>query len=499
MQLEFGSCYEAVRSRDPRFDGRFFTAVLTTGVYCRSICPARTPKPENVRFFACAAAAQDAGFRPCKRCQPQHAPGTPPWLGTADTVSRAMALLNDGFLDDHSLDELADLLHLTSRHLRRLFSEHLGTSPVAVAQTRRLHFSRQLLQQTSLSVIDTAMAAGFGSLRRFNESFRQAFGISPSRLREKPIPAPPGRSASGASWDFQLTLSLRPPFDWPGLLGFLSARAIPAVETVVDGRYRRTVRSGENPGFLEVFRLPGKNAVALNLAAVGPKALTWIVARVRRLFDLRAAPDIIAAQLSRDEILAPRLARRPGLRVPGAWSGFECAVRAILGQQVSVAGATTLAGRLVSLCGTPVTEVRFPGLTHVFPTPGQVAEGSLDGIGLPRARAEALRGLARAVATGRIDLEGNTDPASVRAALRELPGIGEWTVEYIAMRALADPDAFPSSDLGVLRALAADGKKPPPKVAAARAENWRPWRAYGAMLLWLEPDLVLEKRKGVRP
>ena len=489
MKLDFTFCYEAVRSRDARFDGRFFTAVVTTGIYCRSICPARTPKPENVRFFPCAAAAEEAGFRPCKRCQPNHAPGTSLWLGPADSVSRALALVESGFLDDHSLEDLADRLHVSSRHLRRLFAHHLGTNPVAVAQTRRLHFAWNLLQETSLSIINTALAAGFSSLRRFNECFHAVFGCPPSQLRGRKGKRP------SRTWDLQLNLWYRPPFDWMGMLGFLSARAIPGVESVAGGEYRRMIGSPEMPGHICVSQAPAGHSLVLKVAGVDPRQLSMIVTRIRRLFDLGAAPDVVIGHLAKDPLLSGRLPRHPGLRVPGAWNGFELAVRAILGQQVSILAATTLAGRLVANFGTPLGEPPSPCLTHLFPVPRQLAESNVEAIGLTRARGDALRGLARAVADGRLDLEGNVDPEAVRSILRELPGIGDWTTEYIAMRALADPDAFPASDLGIRRALEDSGQRITPRIASRLAENWRPWRAYGAMLLWLEPDSGI--RKGV--
>jgi AraC family transcriptional regulator of adaptative response / DNA-3-methyladenine glycosylase II len=472
MILDADICYRAVRSRDPRFDGRFFTGVLSTGIYCRPTCPARTPRRENVRFFACAAAAEAAGLRPCLRCRPETAPGTPAWSGSAATVSRALRLIEDGFLDRGGVDDLAGTLGVGARHLRRLFAEHLGASPHSVATTRRIHFARRLLDETSLPVTEIAFSAGFSSIRRFNAAFRNVFGRPPSQFRRS-------RSADPGAV-LRLRLQRRRPYDVEAVLRFLADRAIPGVEQVGD-RYRRTVEVSGDMGVIEI--LPnGDGAVDLAAPASLSRALPELVARTRRLFDLDADPQRVAAHLCRDPDLAPVVMRRPGLPLPGAWDGFEMLVRAIVGQQVSVAAARTLLGRIAREYGE---RLKAAGELHIlFPRPERLARARLERLGIVSARARALRRAARAVAEGQLVLDLSATPEQLASALTALPGIGEWTAQMVAMRALGDPDAFPAADLGLLRGARAVLGTESSRELKSRAEAWRPWRAYAAAYLW---------------
>src|SRR5712691_7686642 len=438
MVLDEDTCYRAARSRDARFDGRFFTAVKTTGIYCRPICPARTPLRQNVRFFACAAAAEEAGFRPCRRCRPDAAPGTPAWNGPFATVSRAVRLIERGALDEGSVDELAGRLGVGGRQLRRLFAEHLGTSPLLVARSRRAHFARALLDATAWPMPQVAEEAGFRSLRRFNEVMQAVFKRTPGELRRR-------GGADGPS--LTLRLAYRPPYDWAAL--------------VDAGAYRRTFEGGR----LEV-RPDRGNALSLTLTLSGrdPGQVLEIAGRVRRMFDLDADPLEIGSTLAADPLLGPSVRARPGLRVPGAWDPFETCVRAILGQQVSVRAATTLAGRLADRFGL---------------SPRVLASAPIERIGLPRARAEAIRQAARAASM--FDAPPSNLDALVER-LRALPGVGPWTAHYLAMRAFHEPDAFPTGDLVLRRnAGAAD-----PAALERISQPWRPWRAYAAMHLWTQ-------------
>jgi AraC family transcriptional regulator of adaptative response / DNA-3-methyladenine glycosylase II len=473
MELSHQICERARRARDSRFDGRFFIAVTSTGIYCRPICPAPSPKESNVRYFASAAAAGEAGFRPCLRCRPEASPGTPAWLGTSTTVSRALRLIDETGLSEASIEDLAERLGMGSRQLRRLFLKHLGASPVAVLQTRRLHFAKTLIDQTDLPFTQAALASGFKSIRRFNSSFQTLYGRTPTELRVLAR-----RHETSQPEHYRFRLPFRPPFDWSGLLGFLAPRAIPGVEEVTGEGYRRTIGIKGKQGRIEVRLASRGDALDLRIHFPDAGALILIVERVRRLFDLRADPAEIRERLERDPLLAPRIAIRPGLRVPGAWDGFEMAVRAVLGQQVTVKGASTLAGRIVRALGEPVEA--DGGLTHQFPTPAALATADYSAIGLPTARAETIRRLASAVQQGDLTFGGVADPAQWMERFRALPGIGEWTAQYVAMRALGEPDAFPAADLGLLRASGAAS----PKQLENRAEDWRPWRAYAAMYLW---------------
>jgi AraC family transcriptional regulator of adaptative response / DNA-3-methyladenine glycosylase II len=479
MDLDHDACYRAVKLRDARFDGRFFTAVKTTGIYCRPICPARTPQSRNVVFFPTAAAAQEAGFRPCLRCRPETAPDMGAWRGTSNTVSRGLALIELGALDTGSVDALAERLGMGERQLRRLFRQHLGASPIGVAQSRRILLAKQLIHETHLPMTEIAFAAGFGSIRRFNETFVALFGRPPGALRRLSGPD----IAVAAQGEFSLLLRYKPPYDWPAMLRFLAQRAIPGVERVADGVYSRTMALAGVQGTISVRPAAGH---ALRAAIRLPKlgVLPNIIARLRRQFDLAADPLNIAAHLRTDPTLAPLLKQRPGLRVPGAWDGFELAIRAVLGQQITVAAAIRLAGRLVAAYGEPLVEPTAT-LTHVFPTPQVLAQADLTTLGMPRSRAETLSSVA-AAAIGNPDLFGaNCDLEEAIARLRSIRGVGEWTAQYIALRQLREPDAFPAADVGLMRALADhQGRRPSAAELLVRAEAWRPWRAYAAQHLW---------------
>ena len=482
MTLSREACYRALRTRDARFDGRIFVAVRTTGIYCRPICPARCPKLENVTFYPSAAAAQEAGYRPCLRCRPESSPDLAAWRGTSNTVQRALTLIAGGALDGdaHDVDGLAARLGIGERQLRRLFQHHLGASPIAVAQTRRVLFAKQLIHETRMSMLDVAVAAGFGSVRRFNDTFHRLYGRPPSALRRETTG---GRRPSARPAGITLRLSYAPPYDWEAMIDFLAARAIAGVEVVERDCYRRTIGLDADRGTIEVRPLADRHALTATIHFPNVRALPTIVARIRRVFDLGADIGRIAAQLAEDTQLAPLVAARPGLRVAGAWDGFELAVRAVLGQQITVVAARRLLGKLAAAYG----EVLEPaaGLTTVFPRPERLATANLAALGMPRARAATLAALAaNAVADPRL-FEAEDDLPATIARLRALPGVGEWTAQYIAMRALREPDAFPAADLGLLRALAdADGTRPTAAALLARAEAWRPWRAYAAQHLW---------------
>ncbi len=482
MEIDDATCYRAVRSRDPRFDGRFYICVQTTGIYCRPICPAPPAKRENMRFLPCASAAEAAGFRPCRRCRPETAPGTPGWLGTPATVSRALRLIAAGALDEGNVDTLATRLGVGGRHLRRLFATHLGASPVAMAQTRRVHFARRLLDDTTLSMTQVALEAGFSSVRRFNSAIRATFGQSPSALRRQ-------RPGSNGAVDvgIRLRLPYRPPYDWPSACAFLEPRTIPGVEECREGRYRRTVRLGDEPATIEIAAAGEGRHLELVIVCREPVELLESAERARRLCDLDADPLAIDEHLSRDRKLAPLMKKRPGLRVPGAWDPFETAVRAVLGQQISVAAAHTIAGRLAASCGRRLPDGSAPAgtsLSHLFPTPEQLADADLSQLGLPQSRQETLRRLARAVCDGDLRFDGAMALEDFVGQATRLPGIGPWSANYIAMRALGEPDAFPGGDLGLRKAMSRGEDLISARDLERRAEAWRPWRAYAAMHLW---------------
>jgi AraC family transcriptional regulator, regulatory protein of adaptative response / DNA-3-methyladenine glycosylase II len=487
-------CYRALQSRDPRFDGLLFVGVTSTGIYCRPVCPARSAKFENCRFFASAAAAQEAGFRPCLRCRPETAPELASWRGTSNTVSRALALITDGALDGDtaSVEALADRLGIGERHLRRLFVQHLGASPIAVAQTRRVLFAKHLIHETKMPMTEVALAAGFGSLRRFNEIFRDLFLRPPSALRRKSSsPASPGAGVT-------LRLRYRAPYDWDSMLAYLTARAIPGLEAIDGGKYLRTVGIGKFTGSVEVSQLPQRQSLSVTIRFPNVQSLPAIVARVRRMFDLGADIETIDAHLSGDARLAPFVARRPGLRAPGGWDGFELAVRAILGQQVSVAAASQLAAQLVARYGKPASKdyAGDPRLLHVFPAAERLARVRSIEVGMPAARRAALQAIARAAAAdpNLFRPAGTIEEAIAR--LRQISGVGEWTAQYIALRALRETDAFPAADLGLLRGAAiVDGATHTVTSLLYRSESWRPWRAYAAQHLWAAAAAISKSAK----
>ncbi|MCP3103785.1 helix-turn-helix domain-containing protein [Myxococcus sp. K15C18031901] len=492
--LDTDACYRALTTRDTRFDGRLFVAVTSTGVYCRPVCPARTPKRENCQFHASAASAQEAGFRPCLRCRPETAPDLASWRGTSNTVSRALALIAEGALDggESGVEALAERLGVGDRQLRRLFRQHLGATPVAVAQTRRVLFAKQLIQETRMPLSQVALASGFGSIRRFNETFQALYARPPGALRRKQT-ATPGEGVAGVT----LRLRYRPPYDWRSMLAYLAARAIDGVEEVSDTRYRRTVAQDGDVGTVEVTHEPARNNLVVTVHLPRVEALPTVVARVRRVFDVGADIETIGEHLSRDPFLAPMVALRPGLRAPGAWDGFELAVRAVLGQQVTVEAARRLAGRLVALCST--TKADDTPLSRVFPSPERVAATDLGPLGMPTARKTALKALAEAALADPLLFHPFGTIEEGVARLRAIRGVGEWTAQYIALRALRETDAFPASDVALLRSAATDaGTRPTPEALLTRAEPWRPWRAYAAQHLWAaDPGTrPLETRHG---
>lgn len=477
-------CEQARLSRDPRFDGLFFTAVTSTRIYCRPVCPAPAAKRENVLYYGNAAAAEAAGFRPCLRCRPELSPGDGAWRRGDAAVARALKLIDQGLLAEHPLSALAERVGLGERQLRRLFVERLGAAPIGVHGTRRLLFAKQLLTETALPITEVAMAAGFGSLRRFNATFLEAYRMAPRDLRRRP-----NENAAAADDTLTLRLGYRPPYDFAAMLDFLRGRALPGVESVDEHSYARVIGPIERPGWLRVSAWPGgEHALKLELHGPAPSRLLEIINRLRRMFDLDADPNAIADALSVDPRLRPLLKRRPGLRLPSGWDGFEIAVRAILGQQVSVAAARTLASRTAQRYGQALPQPFAPGLEHLFPTPEALADADLTEIGLTRARAATVRTVARALLDGQVDsgvgfgAERTLDEFAARWVA--LPGIGPWTAHYIAMRALGHPDAFPADDLVLQKAVPEDGSRMTAKALTARAESWRPWRAYAVIHLW---------------
>lgn len=471
--LDPDQCYAALSARDRRWDGLFFVGVSTTGIYCRPICPARLPRRDRCTFYPSAAAAEAAGFRACLRCRPERAPGAAPVDRVSRLVRRAVARIASGALDHAPLATLASDLGVSDRHLRRAFVAELGITPHQHAQTRRLALARQLLRDTRLPVVEVARAAGFGSARGMQAALKAAGrGVT-------------GRGPAGsAPIAHVVTLDARPPYDGEALLAFVATRAIPRVEQVAPRRYARTARFGPRVGWVAV-ELVGQHTVSVACSpSLGP-VLVQVVDRARHLFDLDARPDVIAAHLARDPRLADAVRARPGLRVPGAFDPFELAVRAVLGQQVSVRAATTLAGRLVDAFGVPLPEP-LDGLTHAFPSAAELAAvpvADLAGLGLTGPRAATLAALADAIASDRIDLQPGADPDDAVRALTAIRGIGPWTANYIAMRGLGWPDAFVGGDLVVKRALGVASER----AADAAAAPWRPWRAYAVIHLWASP------------
>lgn len=473
--------YQAAASKDARFDGVFFTAVTSTGIYCRPSCPAITPKRVNMRFYRTAAAAQEAGFRACKRCRPDASPGSPEWNIRADVVGRAMRLIADGVIDRDGVAGLASRLGYEQRQVRRLVTSELGAGPLAIARAQRAQTARTLIETTGLPLSDIAFAAGFTSIRQFNATIQEVFAAKPSELRAKRRTAHDTANETNAASPGAIALRLpyRAPIDLPRMLGFLAARAIPGVEAGDDTEYRRTLLLPHGTGLMAVTEgAPGWLSCTLRLTDL--RDLAAAVQRCRRLFDLDADTTPIAAALGDDPVLGPLVTKCPGRRVPGHVDGDELAMRAVLGQQVSVAAARRLGARLTEAYGVPLAEPDGE-LTHCFPTAAAIAAADPAALPMPRARAMALTRLAAAIDGGDVVLDGGADRERVSAALLTLPGIGPWTVGYIRMRALADPDSFLPTDAGVLGALRELGVSSPP---AELAESWRPWRSYAVQHLW---------------
>ncbi|MFP6681734.1 MAG: AlkA N-terminal domain-containing protein [Gammaproteobacteria bacterium] len=489
-ERERRALYDAVRSNDSRFDGRLVVGVKTTGNYCRPVCSARTPKIENCAFYGHAAAAEKAGYRPCLVCRPELAPGD----AKVDAVSKLARLvlrrIEDGALNENSVEALAQEFGVCARHMRRAIGKEFGVTPIELAQTQRLLHAKQLLTETDMSVTDVAYAAGFESLRRFNSLFKSRYRLTPTSLRRKSNDATklPNSSDTGSTISFRI--DYRPPFNWETLLRFLGERAIPGVEAVNEGVYLRTVQIDNHSGWIAVTpyvvgskRARPVHALKLVMSDGLQPVCVQVLTRVKTVFDTRANAVEIDRHLGRDPLLAASIQRDPGMRLPGAFSGFELLLRAILGQQVSVKGATTLAGRMVAAFGEPIS-TPWPELTHMSPDVRRIARASADRIakiGMPGKRAAAIKVVAKAVLSGEITLAPGSDPDVTREQLLSFPGIGEWTASYVAMRVLAWPDAFPLGDLGIKKALGMTRAED----ITGRTDAWRPWRAYAAIYLWL--------------
>jgi AraC family transcriptional regulator of adaptative response / DNA-3-methyladenine glycosylase II len=485
MDNDHRRLYKALTARDSRFDGVFFVGVTSTGVYCRPICPARTPKAPNCRFFGAPHEAEQAGFRPCLRCRPELAPGSAP-VDDAQRIARLIVQrLEEGHLDEEAgLEAIADQFELSSRQIRRIVRKELGVAPIQLLLTRRLLLAKQLLTETALPMTDVAFASGFSSLRRFNDAFSSRYGMPPTRLRRKATEHPAAITDNETS---TLQLSYRPPYDWPGVLTFLGARALVGVEHVTSNSYARTVGLGEAQGWIRVTRSSRDDALLVEFTHGLTPVLPALLGRVRALFDLDARPDVIAKGLRRDPRLASAVRANPGLRVPGAFNGFEMGLRAILGQQVTVRAATTIAGRFVAAFGEPIA-TPMPGLTRLTPLPARIARATVDDIarhGIIATRAKSIIALAAVQGMGEFCLDGGAhrDPDAAIRRLTELPGIGPWTAHYIAMRALGWPDAFPKEDIAVRNALGGLTARQ----AEVQSQPWRPWRSYAVMHFWNMP------------
>jgi AraC family transcriptional regulator of adaptative response / DNA-3-methyladenine glycosylase II len=463
-------CYRAVKSRDARFDGVFYTGVRTTGIYCRPSCPARTPHQQNVQFFASAAAAQDAGFRACRRCRPDTTPGSPEWNVRADAVARAMRLIGDGVVEREGVDGLASRLGFSTRHVNRMVTQELGAGPLALARSRRAQSARVLIETTDMQMADVAFAAGFASIRQFNDSIRHVYAMSPTDMRGRRKTPPSGR--------LTLRLAVRRPFDPAGLLTFLGDRAIAGVEHVNTNAYARVLRLPHGLGAVRLTLHDDRVDAELELADLRDTAVA--VERCRRLLDLDADPIAIGEVLGADSLLAPLVREVPGMRLPGQVEGFEVAVRAIVGQQVSVVGARTILGRFAATYGTPVSFdlAAEHGLTHAFATAESMAAADDTALSMPRSRAQALIGIAQSVADGELDLSPGADREDTHKQLLAHRGIGPWTADYIVMRAFGHPDVMLETDLYIRRMLHRHG------IDAARTTTWQPWRSYAALHLW---------------
>jgi len=488
--LEFEHCYRVIAAKDARFDGWFLTGVTSTGVYCRPSCPARTPLRGNVRFFATAAGAQAAGFRACKRCRPEASPGSPEWDVRGDLVGRAMGLIADGVVDREGVGGLARALGFSERHLQRCLVDSLGAGPLELARARRAQMAQVLIERTDLSMAEVALSAGFSSVRQFNTTMREVFASTPTQLRAR-------RRSPGQAREEGLTvrLPLRAPFDARAILTFLAFRAVPGVEEVSEGVYRRALRLPRAGGVVELA--PAEDHVCATLWLDDLRDFGVALNRCRRLLDLDADPAAILECLGADGLLGPLVRAAPGRRVPGGVDGFELAARALLGQQVSVAAARTAAARLAAEHGERLARP-LGSITHLFPSPAALAAADPASFPLPASRARALVGLARAIHAGELTLDGAAERARVMEALLALPGVGAWTAGYIAMRQLRDPDAFPHGDLGVRRSLAALGRHVNARAMAELSEAWRPYRAYAVMHLWAHESPARRARPARR-
>ncbi|KPC72417.1 AlkA N-terminal domain-containing protein [Streptomyces coelicoflavus] len=482
MHTDTERCVRAVRSKDARFDGWFFTAVLTTGIYCRPSCPVVPPKPGNMTFYPSAAACQQAGFRACKRCRPDTSPGSPEWNRRADLTARAMRLIADGVVDREGVPGLAARLGYSTRQIERQLLAELGAGPLALARAQRAQTARLLIETTPLPMADIAFAAGFSSIRAFNDTVREVYALAPSELRTR---APRSRPAAAAPGTLSLRLPFRTPLNPDNLFGHLAATAVPGVEEWRDGAYRRTLRLPYGHGIVALT--PKPDHIACRLTLTDPRDLTVAISRCRRLLDLDADPVAIDDQLRADPLLAPLVDKAPGRRVPRTVDEAEFAVRAVLGQQVSTAAARTHAARLVTAHGDPVDDPEG-GLTHLFPSTEALAAVDPQTLAMPRTRRATFTTLVAHLADGSVNPGVESDWAETRARLLDLPGFGPWTADVIAMRALGDPDAFLPTDLGIRRAAAELGLPSTPAALTARAAAWRPWRAYAVQYLWATDD-----------
>ncbi|MEI7030351.1 AlkA N-terminal domain-containing protein [Streptomyces pratensis] len=482
MHTDTERCVRAVQSKDARFDGWFFTAVLTTRIYCRPSCPVVPPKARNMTFYPSAAACQQAGFRACKRCRPDTSPGSPEWNVRADSVARAMRLIRDGVVDREGVPGLAARLGYSARQIERQLLAELGAGPLALARAQRAQTARLLIETTALPMAQAAFAAGFSSIRTFNETVREVFGLAPGELRARAARGPSTAAAPGV---IALRLPYRAPLNPGNLFGHLAATAVPGVEEWRDGAYRRTLTLPYGHGVVALS--PQADHIACRLSLTDARDLTRAVSRCRWLLDLDADPVAVDAHLRTDALLAPLVDAGPGRRVPRSVDGAEFAVRAVLGQQVSTAAARTHAARLATAHGVPIDDPEG-GLTHLFPTPSALAELDPEALALPRTRRTTLTTLVAALAEDRLRLDNDADRERARAGLSALPGFGPWTVETIAMRSLGDPDAFLPTDLGIRRAARRLGLPATPAALTARASGWRPWRAYAVQYLWTADD-----------
>ena len=483
MRQDTKSLYKALVARDSRFDGLFFVGVTSTGIYCRPVCPVKPPQEINCCFYNTAEEAEQVGFRPCLRCRPELAPGNAPMDHSQRVAHLIVQRIEEGMTEDEksALETIAGEFELSSRQIRRVIQKELGVPPIQLILTRRLLLAKQLLTETKLPVTEIAFASGFSSLRRFNDAFATRYGMPPTRLRKKAVEDAGALNGSGTS---TLQLSYRPPYDWPGMLAFLKARELKGVERVAGSFYARTVRLGDSRGWIKITQSEKKNTLLLEFAHSLAPVLPALLNRVRDLFDLNARPEIISGHLAQDKVLGPLVKANPGMRVPGAFNGFELGLRAILGQQVTVKSATTVAGRLVASFGEPIV-TPFPELNRLTPAPGRIARldvNKLARLGIVAARCKSILGLAQAQASGKLSLDSGNhhDPEATIERLAQLPGIGPWTANYIAMRALRWPDAFPKEDIAVRNNLGGVTTKQ----AEEMSQAWRPWRSYAVLHIW---------------